>query len=292
MSVGPAESPLFDACRLAALEPVPYQQFARYFGCEADGKEPLHCEQVLAPGRSYLPPTDMHVFMIPLDRTIPVAERLSLGGELVQPRAQHALVLPCGVPLFMQGSSRDRNLHLVLPSHATLHAGDRARLLALDALAESMILVMHEFVHANSVHAKGLWKMVARTFADHLLACGKLDKSAAGISPLSERQQRLVGAYIQAHLPSGLSVGELARLVELSPDHFSRRFWVTHGISPMKLVARIRMERARELAESSSLSIAEVAMETGFRNSAHFSRAFKNFWNQTPTELRRQACRA
>lgn len=86
------------------------------------------------------------------------------------------------------------------------------------------------------------------------------------------------------HAQPGLSVTELARLVELSPDHFSRAFKSATGRSPHQVISEMRIERAKALLRDSSLSMTELALELGFSSSAHFSSRFRQLTGLSPTE--------
>lgn len=51
-------------------------------------------------------------------------------------------------------------------------------------------------------------------------------------------------------------------------------------------ITRIRIEKAREMIESSCLSITEIAEKTGFSSSSYFSTAFKNSTGYTPSQYK------
>lgn len=84
----------------------------------------------------------------------------------------------------------------------------------------------------------------------------------------------------------GMSVAELARLVDLSPDHFSRAFKSATGRSPHQLISEMRIERAKALLRDSSLSMTDLALELGFSSSAHFSSRFRQLTGLSPTAWR------
>ncbi len=85
-----------------------------------------------------------------------------------------------------------------------------------------------------------------------------------------------------------MSVSRLARSVKLSRTHFSRRFKAETGLSPSQYIRSIRIKRARELLETSSLSVKEIAALVGAGDESHFLRAFKKVHGLSPTEYRRR----
>ncbi len=84
--------------------------------------------------------------------------------------------------------------------------------------------------------------------------------------------------------PSAPSVAELARLVDLSPDHFSRAFKSATGRSPHQVISEMRIERAKSMLRDTDLSMTDLALDLGFSSSAHFSSRFRKFTGLSPTE--------
>ncbi len=70
--------------------------------------------------------------------------------------------------------------------------------------------------------------------------------------------------YMQSHLDRRVTLAELASLCDLSPWHFSRAFTHSHGDPPHRYLTRLRLQRARELLETTSLPICAVASATGY----------------------------
>jgi transcriptional regulator GlxA family with amidase domain len=96
-------------------------------------------------------------------------------------------------------------------------------------------------------------------------------------------------SYAQKHLATPLKVEELAAAVHLSVRHFSRIFRAATGLSPAKVVERLRLEAARVLLEQSRESIGVIAAETGFGDQERMRRAFVRAFGQSPQSLRRLA---
>jgi AraC-like DNA-binding protein len=58
------------------------------------------------------------------------------------------------------------------------------------------------------------------------------------------------------------------------------------GINFTDYVARLRIERARNLLLNPNLRISEIAFEVGFQSLTHFNRVFKRILGESPTEYR------
>jgi transcriptional regulator GlxA family with amidase domain len=92
--------------------------------------------------------------------------------------------------------------------------------------------------------------------------------------------------WILKHLDKPLSVEELADVAGMSPRNFSRTFAKTTGIPPGRYVELMRLNRARELLESSDASIKEVALAAGFMREERLRRAFTRHLTLGPLQYR------
>ena len=72
----------------------------------------------------------------------------------------------------------------------------------------------------------------------------------------------------------------------MSASYFSEIFKKATGINFVEYVARLRVEKARNLLQNPDRRISEVAFEVGFQSLSQFNRAFKKHAGMTPTEAR------
>ncbi len=93
-------------------------------------------------------------------------------------------------------------------------------------------------------------------------------------------------AFIEQNLLSSLELEGLARRAHLSKFHFCRIFKRHIGMNPMKFVAALRIERAKELLAKNDKTVSIVANEVGFRDLSNFIRQFKKITGVTPTMYR------
>src|ERR1700704_629679 len=100
-------------------------------------------------------------------------------------------------------------------------------------------------------------------------------------------QQKRVVEFIQEHLAQEISLNALAELVDLSLYHFARAFKQSFGTPPHHYHMARRMDRARSLLQRPALSVTEIGMQLGFRETSSFTRAFRKLTGLTPTEYRR-----
>ena len=107
-------------------------------------------------------------------------------------------------------------------------------------------------------------------------------RAHGGLSAVAKRR---VLELIAAALDTRLTIDMLAYEAGLSPAHFARAFKQTLGRAPHQYLLQLRLERARRLLESTTLSLSDIAQRAGFADQAHFTRAFKRAFGTTPGAL-------
>ncbi len=105
---------------------------------------------------------------------------------------------------------------------------------------------------------------------------------------LATWQRKRVAEFIEGHLAEEISLADLAQLVNLSPYHFARAFKESFGVPPHRYHIARRMARAKDLLETPALSVTQIGIEIGFRETSSFSVAFRKFTGVTPSDFRRQ----
>lgn len=82
-----------------------------------------------------------------------------------------------------------------------------------------------------------------------------------------------------------IKIKELTNELFISIDAFEKRFRNKVGASPKQICKTIRMNNAINSLQNSTLT--ETALETGYYDQAHFTKDFKLFTGQTPTDFRK-----
>ena len=104
---------------------------------------------------------------------------------------------------------------------------------------------------------------------------------------LTSFQLRTVVDFIRSQLDKDVSLIALAECAHISPFHFARLFRATVGVPPHQFVLRLRLQRATRLITAGQLTLAQIAVECGFHDQPHFTRAFHRVCRMTPAEYRR-----
>jgi AraC-like DNA-binding protein len=105
---------------------------------------------------------------------------------------------------------------------------------------------------------------------------------------LAPRQAKRITAYIEANLGSCIRAEHLAAIAGLSMSHFFRAFKETFGAAPLAYVASQRMAHAQQRMLSTRAPLAQIALECGMYDQAHFTRVFRRVVGVNPRAWRRQ----
>jgi len=92
--------------------------------------------------------------------------------------------------------------------------------------------------------------------------------------------------FIHEHQTEELSLGQVAKAVNMSSYYFCKTFKKVVGINFTDYVARVRIEKSKNLLLNPNLRVSEIAFEVGFQSLTHFNRVFKKVLGQSPTEYR------
>jgi AraC-like DNA-binding protein len=102
------------------------------------------------------------------------------------------------------------------------------------------------------------------------------------------RKIQKVIQHINVHMGETITICDLAQAADLSRSRLCDLFKTETGLAPMQYVKRRRIEHARELFETTALSVREVRLMVGLPDRSHFAREFKGSFGATPSEYRRR----
>jgi transcriptional regulator GlxA family with amidase domain len=94
--------------------------------------------------------------------------------------------------------------------------------------------------------------------------------------------------YINENLSKKITRDELVKISGMPVATFYKIFKQATGLSPIEYIIRLRISFAAELlSENHNMSITDVALETGFDDSAYFSKKFKEIMGSPPITYQR-----
>ena len=93
---------------------------------------------------------------------------------------------------------------------------------------------------------------------------------------------------MEANIREPISQLDLAAYVDLSRRQLQRLFQTYLLCTPSRYYRRLRLQRARDLLHQTDLNLVEVAAQTGFVSTSHFSKSYKEHYGYSPSTERRQ----
>lgn len=106
------------------------------------------------------------------------------------------------------------------------------------------------------------------------------------LPPLTGALVKRAIVYLGEHATNPISRWQLAEAVNVSEDYLTRIFRKEIGLSPWDYLNRHRIHLATNLLKQSTLTINEVASQTGFQDQAYFCRVFRKVKGMAPTKVR------
>src|SRR5437899_1726392 len=140
---------------------------------------------------------------------------------------------------------------------------DRLSVLALDQL--SLVLGAH------LLQQYGVLQNTAR-------------RSKGGLAPW---QKRRASELLHENMHGRIRLSDIARECGLSVSHFARSFKASFGISTHRWLIQHRIEHAKELITQTTMSLIEIAVQSGFNDQAAFTRRFHEIVGVSPGRWRR-----
>lgn len=147
---------------------------------------------------------------------------------------------------------------------------------------------------ALSIVAEDHGKEIALAVAKVLLVVMKRQGGQMQFSPLvaavakEDSPIARVQNYVLENVTEDFSVERLAGLAAMSARHFSRVFTRDVNMTPMEFVQRARIDRARNLLETSDIPLKTVAYRSGFGSVRQMRVLFSDKLGLTPMQYRRQ----
>lgn len=97
-----------------------------------------------------------------------------------------------------------------------------------------------------------------------------------------------ITSYILSHYTEiDFSVKDVADYGGISETHLRRIFKQNFNISPIKYINCLKLDKAKNMLQSSNYTINEIALSVGFDDPYYFSRLFKHETGLSPSEYKK-----
>jgi len=121
-------------------------------------------------------------------------------------------------------------------------------------------------------------------FAEHLSTMTNqlmVTRAAAELPAVAKAR-----SFIAEHQTEEISLGDVARAVNMSAFYFCKTFRKVTGVTFVDYLARMRVESVKNLLLDPHKRISEAAFEAGFQSLSQFNRVFRRIAGEAPTVYR------
>lgn len=132
---------------------------------------------------------------------------------------------------------------------------------------------------------------VSRSYSEHLISdilYQYVAERAAGRKEMKPRDEAIAEAVrlLNEQACEALSMQALAERIGLSQSQFTRKFQKEIGLSPVKYLTGIRLNKVRQMLAETDESLEAIAEACGYQNAFYLSRVFTREMSMTPSRYR------
>jgi AraC family transcriptional regulator len=179
------------------------------------------------------------------------------------------------VDIPLEPALEDRRIRRLLGRAALVQDG------AVRSLAGQLLWELHHRDDATDLAIEGLvLALLAR-----LVRATSSGRTSIGEEPVSARLER-AREFIDANFARALQLPELAAVAGLHPSSLARAFKKRYGATPWQYQRRRQIEWVKEELVRTGRPISVIALEAGFADHSHLTRAFRVAEGVAPSSLR------
>jgi AraC family transcriptional regulator len=120
----------------------------------------------------------------------------------------------------------------------------------------------------------------------HSAATAAVRSAGKIAAPLPGYTLRQALSYIEENLATNLPLAEMAALCAMSVSHFKQMFRRTTGVPVHRYIIQRRVQRAESMLLSTTASISDIALATGFAHQSHLALHMKRTIGFSPAAVR------
>jgi AraC family transcriptional regulator len=164
----------------------------------------------------------------------------------------------------------------------------RNRFQIRDAQLENICWALKAEMEANYPSGRLYTDSLAVSVASRLVTTHSsiAQPRAAQNGGLGGRRLKQTLAYIEDNLSEDLSLARIAAITGISGSHFKTLFRESAGVPVHQYVVQRRIERAKDLLMQDKLSLAEIALATGFSHQSHLARHMRRSVGLSPRAMK------
>lgn len=114
----------------------------------------------------------------------------------------------------------------------------------------------------------------------------ELEQQAKLPKPVNQERIQIMLEYIHQHYAEKITLDQIAEAALVGKRECLRCFQQCIGKAPFAYLMDYRIQAAEQLLRTTALSVTEIAIQTGFSNSAYFAKVFRELRHMTPSQYR------
>lgn len=162
----------------------------------------------------------------------------------------------------------------------------------LDLNATTKAFFQSMLPYFSELPSESLIELKFKELLFNLLANPKNSPLLSILNSLHHYQRPLLHEVMEENFRYNLGMEDLAKIALRSLPTFKREFKDTFHTTPGKWLLQRRLKNANLLLQTTTMSVNEIAMESGFENNTHFSRVFKEEFGKSPFLFRKEKVEA
>ena len=140
----------------------------------------------------------------------------------------------------------------------------------------------------NSYYEIEVRNKLTKIFVEMVNSLPKEENEVAETKNVSATKTKTMLLYIWQNYTKEITLSDIAKAGAVSNNACLLHFNETVGISPIQYLKNYRLEKAASLLMSTDRKIVEIVDLCGFKDKSYFTRAFKNKYNMSPTQFRKE----
>lgn len=161
---------------------------------------------------------------------------------------------------------------------------------AYEELKKLVCRIFNQYMYkgsANSLYLYSLYFQMMHLMAENFLLSVDDRRYDIKSEPEDQRLQKIF-AYIRTNYSQNITLDDMAKELYLSPTYISKYITKHCGMRFMELLTAVRLNHAVEDLLYLDASIMKIALDNGFSSVAACNKAFKDAYQMTPSEFRKQ----
>lgn len=148
-------------------------------------------------------------------------------------------------------------------------------------------IITNIYTTAKSTAPSSAFKCSAMLYSFLIEVKNSIREKSNTMENVKFRKVLEVTAYIETNYKMDLSIDDMAKVIDASPQYLCRLFSQYLSTRPFAYLTKVRIQKAKELLLSSKdINVGEICREVGYNDQSYFGSIFKKIEGVTPIEYR------